>query len=95
MTLTPNGDGVLRLEGELGFHSSEKVWDRLIAEKREKLVLDLSGLTRIDSAGVATLVAFVKHSRERQMEVTLSGAPAQLLTMARVSGVDTMLPLAW
>lgn len=95
MTLTPEADGILRLEGELGFATAADIWHQLLSQSGTLIRLDLSGVHRIDSAGVATLVAFIAHAKAQNIEVSLKGASPQLLSMARVSGVDTMLPLGW
>lgn len=95
MTLTPEQDGLLKLDGELGFATVEEIWDALLQQEQKQVKLDLSKVHRIDSAGVATLVAFMAHAKEQGIEVKMTGASSQLLSMARVSGVDTMLPLSW
>jgi len=56
--------------------------------------LALDGVERIDSAGLALLVSLVRQARQADCTLTLTGAPEQLLGLARVGGVDHILPLA-
>lgn len=96
MTLTEVASGQWRLTGELTFATSADSWSPLLACLQGKTVkLDVAGLIRVDSAGLATLVAWLAEARRRQIAVELLGANEQLLQLARVGGVDTVLPLQW
>ena len=55
------------------------------------LTLDLSGVTRSDSAGVALLVSWERKVRANNMHLSYSAVPEQLLVLARVSGLEQML----
>ncbi len=57
------------------------------------VTVDLSGVGRVDSAGVALLLEWVREARHRGRALVFRGVPAQLLAIARVSGVDNILPL--
>ena len=96
MTLTETQTGVWQATGELTFSTSADSWEPLLAMLRgEPLRLDVTGLIRVDSAGLATLLAWFAEAQRRKVAVQLVGASEQLLQMARVSGVDTVLPLQW
>ena len=96
MTLTETQTGVWQASGELTFTTCADSWDALLATLRgSQLRLDVTGLIRVDSAGLATLLAWVGEAQQRKVAVQLVGASEQLLQMARVSGVDTVLPLQW
>lgn len=58
-----------------------------------EVAVDLSGVGRVDSAGVALLLEWVREARAHGRALVFRGMPAQLLAIARVSGVDTILPL--
>ena len=96
MTLTEVANGHWRLIGELTFATSTDSWSPLLTCLQGSAVkLDVAGLIRVDSAGLATLVAWLAEARRRQISVELLGANEQLLQLARVGGVDTVLPLQW
>lgn len=96
MTLTETTPGQWQARGELTFGTSADSWQGLLDSLRgETVQLDVAGLSRVDSAGLATLVAWLAEARRRQVAVRVIGATEQLLQLARVGGVDTVLPLHW
>ena len=56
--------------------------------------LDLEGITRIDSAGIGLLIELIRSVRKRGGDISLIHAPQQLMAIATVSGLDTVLPFA-
>ena len=58
----------------------------------DPLRLDLRGVTRADSAGLALLIEWFKAARRGGREITFVNVPPQILAMARVSGLDGVLP---
>lgn len=57
------------------------------------LRIDLSAVTRSDSAGLALLVDCLREARARDLVLQYVSMPEQMLAMARVSGLDAVLPL--
>ena len=55
--------------------------------------IDLSEITQSDSAGVALLVAWARFAKERRCSIQFTHLPPQLLTIARLSSLDTVLPI--
>lgn len=53
--------------------------------------IDLAQLTAIDSAAVATLVAWQRAARTRGAQLTFKNAPANLQSLAELYGVDELL----
>lgn len=58
---------------------------------QQKLVVDLAGVTRVDSAGLALLLEWLRQARSEGRTVTFTGLPEKLLAIARLSGVDGLL----
>jgi anti-sigma B factor antagonist len=59
-----NRSNVLPLEGEIDLHASPSVTallNAMIDKKPERLVVDLSSVTYIDSAGLAALIAAMQR----------------------------------
>lgn len=92
-----NGNGHLQVEGELSFATAPHWWPRLTAAIAggRQLDLDLSAVSRVDSAGLALLVSLLAEARSRQVSIALHGVQPQLLQLARVSGVEALLPIEW
>lgn len=59
-----------------------------------RLDVDLSGVGKTDSAGVALLVAWLRAGRAGGAEVRYQGVPGQMRDIVEVSGLQTILPLA-
>jgi len=74
-------------------------WQQLDASDRKKLVsagnctFDLSDVERVDSAGLAWLINAVRDARQHDVSVVISEPPEKLLKLAKISDVDTLLPL--
>ncbi|MDF2178466.1 STAS domain-containing protein [Aliiglaciecola sp. CAU 1673] len=55
--------------------------------------LDLAELTATDTAGLAWLVSVVADAKQRQVELKLENPPQSLLKLAKISDVESLLPL--
>lgn len=55
------------------------------------VVLDLAGVERSDSAGLALLVGWMRLARQQKGSITFGNVPAQLVGLARVGGVEALL----
>lgn len=89
------GEGCYAISGELTFSTVPDLWrSRLDAVDGGSVRLDLAGITRVDSAGIALLIELIRAVRKRGGEVSLEHAPPQLMAIATVSGLDAVLPFA-
>ena len=91
-----NGNGSWSLEGELGAAS---VPDLLMRAKPAlagsgDIEVDLNAVTRADSAGLALLVELMRESSRNGRRISFNHVPAQLLSIARVSGLEEILSLS-
>ena len=94
-----SGPGAYRLTGELSFTTVPQVWAaarRLIAEDAgsSTLHLDLAGVERADSAGVALLLEWLREARRQGRHLRLDNVPAQMQAIARVSGLEELIAAA-
>lgn len=92
-SLTTDAPGTLAVSGALTFATAA---DALQAGRHDldrggQSTLDLAGVTHADSAGLATVLAWLAHARGAGKPLAVTNAPAGLLALARVSGVDTFL----
>jgi len=58
-----------------------------------KVTFDFSALTNVDSAGLAWLIEQLALAQQRDLQLQIRQAPAQLLSLARVSAVADLLPI--
>lgn len=90
-----NDPDVWRLTGELNLVSANQVLSdfdqccQSCASQQPPKVLDLAGVTRTDSAGLAVLLAL--RQRTRQQFIEFRHIPAQMLRIAELSGVEDVL----
>lgn len=88
--------GVLQINGELSFSTVSKVLEQsrpLLATMKGQVVIALADVERVDSAGLALLIQWMRMAREQGMEIRFRHVPAQLLAIAHASDLDHILPL--
>ena len=92
-----DGVSVVALEGDIDLQSSPAVRQQLLAcfEKNARVVVDLSGVTYIDSSGVASLVEAFQLARKKNGTfslVSVSSAVMRVLSLARLDKVFSIHP---
>jgi phospholipid transport system transporter-binding protein len=87
--------GRLKLVGDLSFRSVPRLLENSLDMIREvpEITVDLADVERSDSAGVALLVQWMREVRSQGKSITYLNIPSQMLAIARVSSLDTVLPL--
>jgi anti-sigma B factor antagonist len=87
---TENG-ALVSLKGRIDIDSSPAVRDQLIAllhaPHPRTVSIDLSGVTHIDSSGVATLIEALKIARNCKTEIRLQGLHDRLHRLFEVTGI--------
>lgn len=84
---------ILYLTGELDSDTVGSLWSQ-----REKImagikVLNLSGLSRVDTSGLALLIHLVSFARRQNVEVELQGASDNLQTLTKLYNLpEDILP---
>jgi phospholipid transport system transporter-binding protein len=91
-----NGNGSWLLEGELGAASVPALLARATPALKGSgdIEVDLKGVTRADSAGLALLVELMRESSRNDRRIAFNHVPAQLLSIARVCGLEEILSLS-
>jgi len=83
-------EGHFVVEGELTFFNLNKKtiasFDFLKSE--QKICIDLQKITIADSAGLALLIEWIKHSKYYATELTFKNVPLQLITLSKLGGFD-------
>jgi len=87
----------LALSGELTFATVLEKRDALrdeLSQPGAAAALDLSGVTRVDSAGLSLLLELTRLARAQHRELRFTGAPEPLQRLAGFFGLSEVLPLA-
>lgn len=87
----------MMLSGELTFANASRV----LSGARDEVTggsgpveLDLSAVTRVDSAGLALLLELAREAREAKRELRCTRAPEQLRKLAEFFGLTAVLSLS-
>ena len=96
ITPVTGSEGHYQLAGELSFATVPQIYAQggtLFDGPAATLVLDLSDVERTDSAGLALLVEWLRQARHQRKDLRFRNIPAQLLAIAKASGLENILPL--
>lgn len=95
LRIEPAADGGYLLAGEMTYASVPDIERRHDAAwgGQSRVILDLAGVTRADSAGLALLVNWVRAARATGRTIHFRRVPQALLALARVSDLDEVLAL--
>jgi len=89
-SLNQQTDHSFFIEGELTFNSINKktipAFDFL--NKSKQIDIDLKKVTAADSAGLALILEWIKHSRRIKTKLVFKNTPQQLLVLATIGGLD-------
>ncbi len=87
------GEGHFALDGEITFETAERI---LLAseepfEQHTRIEVDLAGVTRSDSAGLALLLEWITWANHTVREIRFLSMPERILAIARTTEVDRLL----
>lgn len=89
--------GVFAVEGELNMQTvpavSIELRNLLPKTEGETFTLDLTSVTRSDSAGVALLVEVMQLAKAAKLTLLFSNLPQQMKDIAGISGLLDILPI--
>jgi anti-anti-sigma factor len=90
----PSGNGtvVAQLTGKLSLETVNGFLQELRLATADKLVLDMSGVSYLDSAGVGALVQLFVHRRSKSQKFALAALTQQGTAVMQVSGLVKLLP---
>jgi anti-sigma B factor antagonist len=92
-TISRGGVAVLRCGGKLVYGDATAELDRSVRslfEVSKQIVLDLSDVSTIDSAGVGTLGALFMAAHNREAEIKLGGLSGRVEEVLRVTGLKML-----
>lgn len=86
-------EGRVELVGALTFETVGELFTRGsdAIHGTQKTTLDLSKVTRADSAGLALMVEWLRRARRRNAQIEIINMPEQMRSIARLSKLDGVL----
>lgn len=93
VSLINEGAGRFRLEGDVGFGTVMHLLheSRHQFEHEERVRLDFGGVERINSAGLALVIEWMREARQGGWTLELVNPPEGLLAVARICDVEDLL----
>lgn len=91
--LEDKGDGKFAVQGDMSFDTANSILhtsERKFAE-HTSLDIDLSGVKRADSAGLALLLEWKAQARSRSADIHFQEIPDSLLAIARTCEVEELI----
>jgi|SRR5450755_3949404 anti-sigma B factor antagonist len=88
---------VLEIKGRitLGRESKQLEWavENLVGEGRKKVILDLGGVTNIDSTGIGIIVMSSGRLKKAGGELRVAGATSHVEEVLKITNVDRIVLL--
>ena len=85
---------VVHCEGRIVYRDEATALSRVVGEllhKGSKLILDLTAVTAMDSAGIGELVLLETWAQQRQAELKCAGATTVVRTLLDITNLDSVL----
>lgn len=92
LSASSGGNLVIRLNGKLSLETVHNFIQTLRPEPAAHLVLDMSGVSFLDSAGVGALVSIFVTGRNTGKSLALAGLTQQGMAALQVAGLVKLLP---
>lgn len=84
---------IYRAKGKLSLETVSEFIQRLRPDPAQQLVLDMSGVNFLDSAGVGALVSIFVNRRNHGKTFGLAALPPQASAVVTVAGLQKLLPI--
>ncbi|CUR55778.1 Anti-anti-sigma regulatory factor (Antagonist of anti-sigma factor) [metagenome] len=97
MELEKTVDGqvaVLRCVGRLNMVAAPRLRatiEQAVADGQSRVVVDLSGVTFVDSSGLGSLIGGLKVARTAGGDLRIAGPPEQVMTVLKLTNLDRIL----
>lgn len=93
VVLRNQGDGRFEILGELSFQTAVSALEqsKAVFSQHSIIEIDLAGVTRVDSAGLALMLEWVNWARNSAHDLRFSNIPPQIVSIAQISEVEDML----
>ncbi len=90
LTIVSESPGRFIVDGDLTFSSLDKksISNFSFLATGKHVVLDLGGVGKTDSAGLALLVEWIKYARNKRVNLQFRNIPEQIFNLAKLSSLD-------
>ena len=89
-----DGEKVYRIIGELNMSTVPQLlkdMSQLFSVNGESRIIDLTEVSRSDSAGLALLLEWQRLAKEQDIQLTFRNLPEQMQAIIQVSGLDKLI----
>jgi phospholipid transport system transporter-binding protein len=88
-------EGTLFINGELSRYSLALISNTNYSSyfERSEIVIDLSQVTKVDTAGLAWMFYLIEHATSLNCQLSFTHLPIKLDKLITLSGVDGLLPV--
>ena len=85
---------VATFHGELSVFTIDTAFEKktLHSFHNKNVVIDLAGVSKIDTAGLAWFLCLVEEANKTKSEISFHNIPPDLIKLAKLSAVDLFLP---
>lgn len=82
-----------QLQGELSFETTPELFESAREAMRDRIParIDLSAVERVESAGVALMLDWIRAARAQQRTLKFSNVPEHMISIADLCGVGHLL----
>ena len=87
--------GQLQITGDLDYQTVPQLLkdSQSLFEGKQSLTIDLSGVNRSNSAGLALLVEWMRLAESKNFSIKFLNLPEQMRQVAQLCGVEEKLPV--
>lgn len=91
----PDGEGRFVIRGAINFETVLSLNQYASGQfpRFNRIIVDLSGVTYVNSAGLALLLEWQRNATVDGRKMEIHGIPQKLLNIARISELDEILPI--
>lgn len=91
--LLDKGDGRFVLEGDMSFTTAQQLLEQSgkLFEDYTEIEVDLSSVTRSDSAGLALMLEWINWANHSVREIRFENIPEKIKNIARATEVEDLL----
>ncbi len=91
--LVDKGGGSFALSGQMTFSTAGQILSdsEIPFEEHTRIEIDLAGVTKTDSAGLALLLEWITWANHTVREISFIGTPERIDAIAKVTEVEQLL----
>lgn len=86
-----SGAKILQLKGPLNIHTLFQFQETMRAESSPVVIIDFSGVSYVDSAGLGAMVGAFVHAQRAQRKLAFAGMNTQVKALVEMTHVNQLL----